>query len=162
MLLHGAGDRAANMLDAWKRFTEKQKIVRLAPEPLRDAKFEDAAPGVFRCIVEDAKHFVASDARRVYRLGNSMGGYLAYDGVQVRIAILRSPGRSRHAHRRGLRVNCHPCPAQDTHRNLHRRPRSVPVAGQRAPDARPAAPGWLPRSLRGVGAPRPQLLRAGR
>jgi poly(3-hydroxybutyrate) depolymerase len=47
MLLHGAGDRAGNMVDAWKRFAEKQKIVLLAPELPRDPKFEDAAPVFF-------------------------------------------------------------------------------------------------------------------
>ncbi len=81
VLLHGAGDRAQNMVEAWKRFAEKQKIVLLAPELPRDLKFEDAAPRVFRCVVEDAKHFVGIDARRVYLFGNSMGGYLAFDGA---------------------------------------------------------------------------------
>jgi len=81
VLLHGAGDRAANMVDAWKRFAEKQKIVLLAPELPRDPKFEDAAPQVFRCVVEDAKQFVGIDSQRVYLFGNSMGGYLAYDGA---------------------------------------------------------------------------------
>jgi poly(3-hydroxybutyrate) depolymerase len=81
MLLHGAGDRAANMVAAWKRFAEKQKVVLLAPELPRDPKFEDAAPRVFRCVVEDAKQFVAVDAQHVYLFGNSMGGYLAFDGA---------------------------------------------------------------------------------
>jgi dienelactone hydrolase len=81
MLLHGAGDRAGNMVDAWKRFAEKQKIVLLAPELPRDPKFEDAAPRVFRCVVEDARHFVGIDAQRVDLFGNSMGGYLAFDGA---------------------------------------------------------------------------------
>lgn len=81
VLLHGAGDRAENMLQAWKQFAEQQRIVLLAPELPRDLKFEDAAPQVFRCVVEDAKRVVAIDARRVYLFGNSMGGYLAFDGA---------------------------------------------------------------------------------
>ena len=81
VLLHGAGDRAQNMVDAWKRFAEKQRIVLLAPELPRDLKFEDSAPQVFRCVVEDAKQVVAIDAQRVYLFGNSMGGYLAFDGA---------------------------------------------------------------------------------
>jgi poly(3-hydroxybutyrate) depolymerase len=81
MLLHGAGDRAVNMMDAWKRFAGKQKIVLLAPELPRDPKFEESAPGIFRCVVEDAKLFVGVDSQRVYLFGNSMGGYLAYDGA---------------------------------------------------------------------------------
>jgi len=52
VLLHGAGDRAGNMIEAWKGFAEKQKIVLLARELPRDPKFEDAAPQAFRCVVE--------------------------------------------------------------------------------------------------------------
>lgn len=81
VLLHGAGDRPQNMMDAWKRLAEKQKIVLLAPELPRDPKFEDAAPSVFRCVVEDAKQLVGIDPQRVYLFGNSMGGYLAFDGA---------------------------------------------------------------------------------
>ena len=81
MLLHGAGDRAGNMVDAWKRFAAKQGIILLAPELPRDEKYEPAAPAVFRCVVEDARQLVAIDRDRVYLFGNSMGGYLAYDGA---------------------------------------------------------------------------------
>lgn len=81
VLLHGAGDRAANMVDAWKGFARKQKIVLLAPELPRDPKFEDAAPRVFRCVVEDMRPLAQIDPLRVYLFGNSMGGYLAYDGA---------------------------------------------------------------------------------
>ena len=81
VLLHGAGDRAANMIDAWKKFAQKQKIALMAPELPRDPKFEDAAPQVFRCVVEDAKNVIGIEPQRVYLFGNSMGGYLAYDGA---------------------------------------------------------------------------------
>ncbi len=81
MLLHGAGDQAVNMLKAWESFAKKQKIVLLAPELPRDIKFEDAAPQVFRCVVEDAKQLVGIDPQRVYLFGNSMGGYLAFDAA---------------------------------------------------------------------------------
>jgi alpha-beta hydrolase superfamily lysophospholipase len=81
MLLHGAGDQPGNMIEAWLRFAAKQKIVLLAPELPRDPKFEDAAPAVFRCIVEDARQLVPIDAQRVYLFGNSMGGYLAFDAA---------------------------------------------------------------------------------
>jgi len=54
-LLHGAGDRAANMVDAWKRFAAKKKIILLAPELPREENYEKAAPQVFRCVVEDVK-----------------------------------------------------------------------------------------------------------
>jgi poly(3-hydroxybutyrate) depolymerase len=81
VLLHGAGDRAANMVAAWKHLAKKQKAVLLAPELPRDPKFEDAAAGVFRCVVEDARQIFGVDPQRVYLFGNSMGGYLAFDGA---------------------------------------------------------------------------------
>ena len=81
MLLHGAGDRAANMVDAWERFATKHKIILLGPELPREEKYEESAPQIFRCVVEDAKQFVRIDSKRVYIFGNSMGGYLAYDGA---------------------------------------------------------------------------------
>ena len=62
-------------------FAKKQKIAVLAPELPRDTRFEDAAPQVFRCLVEDAKKLIGIDAQRVYLFGYSMGGYLAYDGA---------------------------------------------------------------------------------
>lgn len=81
VLLHGAGDQPANMLNAWKAFAVNKKIVLLAPNLPRDPKFEEAAPQVFRCVVEDAKRIASIDPSRVYIFGNSMGGYLAYDGA---------------------------------------------------------------------------------
>lgn len=81
VLLHGAGDVADNMIAAWKKFAAEKKIVLLAPQLPRDPKFEDSAPKVFRCVVEDARKTIAIDPARVYLFGNSMGGYLAYDGA---------------------------------------------------------------------------------
>lgn len=81
VLLHGAGDRAANMIDVWKHLAKKEKIVLLAPELPRDPKFEEGAPGIFRCVVEDARQILGIDPQRVYLFGNSMGGYLAFDGA---------------------------------------------------------------------------------
>ena len=81
VLLHGAGDKPSNMLAAWRHFAAKHKIVLLAPDLPRDPKFEDAAPQIFRCVVEDARKQVPIDPARVYLFGNSMGGYLAYDAA---------------------------------------------------------------------------------
>src|SRR5581483_4087034 len=75
------GRSALNMLDAWKSFAADKKIVLLAPKLPREPKFEDGAPEVFRCVVEDAKRVASIDPSRVYLFGNSMGGYLAYDGA---------------------------------------------------------------------------------
>ncbi len=69
------------MLNAWKAFATKKRIVLIAPDLPRDPKFEQDAPRVFRCVVEDAKKVASIDPTRVYLLGNSMGGYLAYDGA---------------------------------------------------------------------------------
>jgi len=81
LLLHGAGDTPEPMIDAWRSLSEKEKIVLIAPELPRTLEFEATAPQVFRCVVEDAKHFENLDARRLYIFGNSMGGYLAYDAL---------------------------------------------------------------------------------
>ncbi len=81
LLLHGAGDVPENMIAAWKKFAAEKQIVLLAPRLPRDLKFEDSAPHVFRCVVEDARKSLAIDPSRVYIFGNSMGGYLAYDAA---------------------------------------------------------------------------------
>jgi poly(3-hydroxybutyrate) depolymerase len=83
MLLHGAGDGPANMMNAWKRFAAQQKIILLAPDLPRVESYEASAPAIFRCVVEDARQFVHIDLQRVYLFGNSMGGYLAYDGAML-------------------------------------------------------------------------------
>jgi len=81
LLLHGAGDIPENMIDAWKKFAKQNAIVLLAPELPRDPKFEDSAPQIFRCVVEDARQSAAIDPGRIFIFGNSMGGYLAYDAA---------------------------------------------------------------------------------
>jgi predicted esterase len=81
LLLHGAGDKPAPMIDAWHALADKEKIVLIAPELPRTAEFEDIAPRVFRCVVEDAKLAANIDPKRIYVFGNSMGGYLAYDAM---------------------------------------------------------------------------------
>jgi predicted esterase len=81
LLLHGAGDNPSDFLSAWKSFAKKQKIVLIAPDLPRDPKFEEMAPAIFRCVVDDAKKQESIDPDRVYVFGNSMGGYLAYDAA---------------------------------------------------------------------------------
>lgn len=81
LLLHGAGDIPDNMIDAWKKFAKMNGIILLAPELPRDTKFEDSAPKVFRCVVEDARQSLPIDPTRIYIFGNSMGGYLAFDAA---------------------------------------------------------------------------------
>ena len=83
LLLHGAGDTPEPMIKAWRKIANKEHFVLIAPELPRDPNFEEAAPQVFRCLVEDAKQFAALDARRIYLFGHSMGGYLAYDGATL-------------------------------------------------------------------------------
>ncbi len=81
VLLHGAGDLAENMIAAWKKLATEQHIVLLAPQLPRDLKFENSAPKVFRCVVEDARKLAAIDSSRIFLFGNSMGGYLTYDAA---------------------------------------------------------------------------------
>ena len=81
LLLHGSGDQPENFLPAWKTLARQQNIVLIAPElPLLPA-FEDVAPQVFRCLVEDSKTTTNIDPARVYIFGHSMGGYLAFDAA---------------------------------------------------------------------------------
>jgi len=81
LLLHGAGDQPLNMINAWKHFAAKHKLILLAPALPREEKYEASAPQVFRCVVEDARQSLPIDPQRIYIFGNSMGGYLAYDAA---------------------------------------------------------------------------------
>jgi poly(3-hydroxybutyrate) depolymerase len=81
LLLHGAGGHAHDLVLPWQSFAETHDLVLIAPELPRDRAFEAIAPAVFRCIIEDARRVVALDPKRLYVLGNSMGGYLAYDAA---------------------------------------------------------------------------------
>jgi dienelactone hydrolase len=83
VLLHGSGDHPAPMIDAWKNLAKREHIVLIAPDLPLDPKFEDIAPAIFRCDVEDAKLVVRLDVSRIYVFGNSMGGYLAYDAATL-------------------------------------------------------------------------------
>ncbi len=81
LLLHGAGDEAINFIRPWESTAREKKIVLIVPQLPRELSFEPIAPKVFRCLVEDAKKLASLDPRRIYIFGNSMGGYLAYDGA---------------------------------------------------------------------------------
>jgi predicted esterase len=81
LLLHGAGGHARDLLIPWRSFPETHDLVLIAPELPRERAFEAVAPAVFRCVVEDARRLVCLDPKRLYVLGNSMGGYLAYDAA---------------------------------------------------------------------------------
>jgi poly(3-hydroxybutyrate) depolymerase len=83
LILHGAGDQPEPMVEAWKSLAKKESIVLIAPELPRVEAFEQFAPQVFRCVVEDAKKAVLLDPQRVYIFGHSMGGYLAYDAAML-------------------------------------------------------------------------------
>ncbi|MEP6571765.1 MAG: dienelactone hydrolase family protein [Gemmatimonadota bacterium] len=81
LLLHGAGGRSADMLEAWLSLGKDKGIVLIAPQLPRTVAFEAIAPAVFRCIVADAERSASIDSHRMYLFGYSMGGYLAYDGA---------------------------------------------------------------------------------
>ncbi len=79
VLLNGAGGAPGPMIAAWRGLAAREGIALLAPELPMVASFEDVAPKVFRCEVEDAGRAVLLDRSRIYVFGHSMGGYLAYD-----------------------------------------------------------------------------------
>jgi poly(3-hydroxybutyrate) depolymerase len=83
LILHGAGDQPDPMLDAWKSLAKKEGVALIVPALPRVAAFEELAPEVFRCVVEDAKKSVLLDPLRIYIFGNSMGGYLGYDAAML-------------------------------------------------------------------------------
>ncbi len=81
LLLHGAGGHAHDLLVPWQSFAETHDVVLIAPELTNQRSFEPIAPAVFRCVVEDARKVAPVDPRRIFIVGNSMGGYLAYDAA---------------------------------------------------------------------------------
>lgn len=83
VILHGAGDQPDPMVEAWKSLAKKESIILIAPALPRVAAFEELAPQVFRCMVEDARKSVLLDPLRIYIFGNSMGGYLSYDAAML-------------------------------------------------------------------------------
>ena len=83
LILHGAGDQPAPMLEAWKSLAKKEGTALIVPQLPMTPAFEEVAPQVFRCMVEDAKKSVLLDPQRIYIFGHSMGGYLAYDAAML-------------------------------------------------------------------------------
>jgi hypothetical protein len=78
LLLHGSGDHAAPIVNAWKGLARKEHILLIASELSLDPKFEEMAPAIFSCDVEDAGRKAPPDERR-----SSMGGYLVYDAPML-------------------------------------------------------------------------------
>ncbi len=83
LLLHGAGGTSSDLLDVFLPLATREHVVLVAPQIPRETWFEDVAPAVFRCLVEDARRTAAIDPRRIYLFGYSMGGYLAFDGAML-------------------------------------------------------------------------------
>lgn len=81
VLLHGAGDQPEQMIEAWKGLAQEKRITLVAPALPMDPEFEAVAPAVFLKAVDDARAVTRVDSARVYLFGNSMGGYLAFDGA---------------------------------------------------------------------------------
>jgi predicted esterase len=81
ILLHGAGDRAENFAQAWKRLAQKKQIVLIAPQLPRDPSLEPQIPKILPCLVDNVRKQASLDSHRIYLFGYSMGGYLAYDGA---------------------------------------------------------------------------------
>jgi len=81
LVLHGAGGTGSDVSDVWMPIAQREKVVLIAPELPRELTFEDIAPQVFRCIVDDARTRARIDSSRVYLFGWSMGGYLTFDAA---------------------------------------------------------------------------------
>jgi predicted esterase len=81
LLLHGSGDKGSGLFHMWRQFALVNGIVLIAPTLPRAMAFEAIAPAVFRCVVEDAKTATKIDPKRIFVVGHSMGGYLAYDAA---------------------------------------------------------------------------------
>lgn len=81
LLLHGSGDNGSGLFHMWRQFALVNGIVLIAPTLPRAMAFEAIAPQVFRCVVEDAKTAAKIDPKRIFVVGHSMGGYLAYDAA---------------------------------------------------------------------------------
>jgi len=81
LLLHGAGGHAQDLVIPWQAFAETHDIVLIAQELSNKRSFESIAPAVFRCVVEDSRKVAPIDPKRIFIVGNSMGGYLAYDAA---------------------------------------------------------------------------------
>jgi predicted esterase len=81
LLLHGSGDDGSGLFHMWRQFGLINGIVLIAPTLPRAMAFEAVAPQVFRCVVEDAKSAAKIDPKRIFVVGHSMGGYLAYDAA---------------------------------------------------------------------------------
>jgi predicted esterase len=81
LLLHGSGDDGSGLFHMWRQFALVNGIVLIAPKVPRALAFETIAPAVFRCVAEDARGVAKIDPKRIYVVGHSMGGYLAYDAA---------------------------------------------------------------------------------
>jgi predicted esterase len=81
MLLHGAGDRAENFIHAGMSVAQKKQTVLIAPQPPRDRSLADHIPKILPCLVAEVGKHTSIDSHRIYLFGDSMGGYLAYDGA---------------------------------------------------------------------------------
>jgi poly(3-hydroxybutyrate) depolymerase len=110
------------MLEAWKSLAKKEGITLIAPALPRVAAFEEVAPEVFRCIVEDAKKITPLDPQRIYIFGHSMGGYPGYDRAMLQsnyfaAAAIHAMGISEDYY-----LDRRPSRAQNPGSHLHRRP----------------------------------------
>jgi len=126
---------------------KKEKAVLLAPELPRDPKFENAAAGIFRCVVEDARQILGVDPRACICSEIRVGGYLAFDGAmfesQYFAAVAVHANRIADEYTGILARAQRKTPIGD----LYRRSRPVFHRCQRAEDPRPPAQVRISRAL---------------
>ncbi len=92
MLLHGAGGRGADMLNAWKELAGLERIILVAPDFPLDAQFEATVPQLFPALMDAVKKASHFNPRRVYIFGYSAGGYCTYDAATLASTYFAAAG----------------------------------------------------------------------
>src|SRR5487761_2599433 len=92
LLLHGAGGRGIDMLNAWKELAGLERIILVAPDFPLDARFETTIPRLFPALMDAVKRERHFNPRRVYVFGYSAGGYCAYDAATLASTYFAAAG----------------------------------------------------------------------
>lgn len=83
LLLHGRGGQGRDMLENWKDYAEKDRILLVAPTLPYSNDFEEQIPRLFPALMDSARAEWNIDAHRMYVFGYSAGGYCAFDAMTL-------------------------------------------------------------------------------
>lgn len=92
LLIHGAGGRGIDMLNAWKDLASREHIVLVAPDFPLDEQFETTIPELFPALMETVRQERHFDPSRVYVFGYSAGGYCTYDAATLNSTYFAAAG----------------------------------------------------------------------